>query len=109
MLYKQGMILPGHPSNTGALPTLVGSRGQVTGQLNYIFRGNYGLVSREELIAAEVEPVLADEIMRMKLAFAFGNIRPSEELVRPLFLEREPIEIGNGVFVRRERTNVFEF
>ncbi len=109
MLYRQGMILPGHPSNTGALPTLVGSRGQVTGQLNYIFRGNYGLVSREELIAAEVEPELADEIMRMKLAFAFGNIRPSEKLVRPLFLGREPIEIGNGVFVRRERTNVFEF
>ena len=109
MLYKQGMILPGHPANTGALPTLVGSRGQVTGQLKYIFRGNYGLVSREELIAAEVEPGLADEIMRMKLAFAFGNIRPSEELVRPLFLEREPVEIGNGVFVRRERTNVFEF
>lgn len=109
MLYKQGMILPGHPSNTGALPTLIGARGQVTGQLNYIFRGNYGLVSREELIAADVAPELADEIMRMKLAFAFGNIRPSEELVRPLFLERDPIDIGNGVFVRRERTNVFEF
>ena len=109
MLYRQGMFLPGHPANTGALPTIIGSRSQVTSQLNYLFRGNYGLVSREELIAADVAPELADEIMRLKLAFAFGKIRPSEELVRPLFLEREPIDIGNGVLVRRKSTNVFEF
>ncbi len=109
MLYRQGMILPDHPANTGTLPTLLGSSNQVMAQMEYIFRGNYGLASREELIAAEVRPELADEIMRMKLAFAFGRIRPSEELINPVFLDQDAVEIRSGIFIRRLRSNVFEF
>lgn len=108
MLYNQGLIVPNHPRNTGLRPLLVGSRRQVDAQMAYIFRGNYGLTSREELIATGVSPAQADELMRMKLAFAFGRIRPSEELVQPVYVERERVEIRNGVFVRRLRTNVFE-
>ena len=48
MLYMQGMIIPDHPNNTGALPVLVGARQQVDAQMAYIFRGNYGLSSRED-------------------------------------------------------------
>ena len=76
--------------------------------MEYLFRGNYGLASREELIEAGVAPPQADELMRMKLAFAFGRIMPTEELVQPLFVGREPVEIRNGVTIRRLRTNVFE-
>jgi hemerythrin len=108
MLYNQGLIVPDHPRNTGILPVLIGSRNQVDAQMAYIFRGNYGLASREELLAAGAAAELADEIMRMKLAFAFGRIRPSEELVQAVYVERERVEIRNGVFVRRLRTNVFE-
>jgi hemerythrin len=43
MLYRQGMILPDHPNNTGRKPILVGSADQVAAQLTYIYRGNYGL------------------------------------------------------------------
>jgi len=108
MLYNQGLIVPGHPRNTGLLPLLIGSRRQVDAQMAYIFRGNYGLTSREELLAAGLTGPQADEVMRMKLAFAFGRIRPSEELVQPVYVERERVEIRNGVFIRRLKTNVFE-
>ena len=108
MLYNQGLMVPGHPRNTGLLPLLIGSRRQVDAQMAYIFRGNYGLTSREELIGAGVARTQADELMRMKLAFAFGRIRPSEELVQPVYVEKERVEIRNGVHIRRLRTNVFE-
>ncbi|MBL8518290.1 MAG: cyclic nucleotide-binding domain-containing protein [Betaproteobacteria bacterium] len=108
ILYKQGMIVPGHPGNTGARPLLVGSRSQVNAQMEYLFRGNYGLSSKEELTEAGVPSYMADELMRMKLAFAFGRIMPTEELCRPVYVEREPHEVLNGVTIRRLRTNVFE-
>lgn len=108
MLYRQGMMVPNHPGNNGAKPILMGSHSQVTAQMDYIFRGNYGLTTKEELIAAEVEPALAEEMMRMKLAFAFGRIRQSAELVQPVFVESQPLEIARGVFIRRLSPNVFE-
>ena len=36
MLYRQGMILPGHPNNTGVKPLLIGSEAQVKSQIQYI-------------------------------------------------------------------------
>jgi hemerythrin len=109
MLYKQGLIVPDHPCNTGLRPLLIGSATQVQAQMEYLFRGNYGLASREELIEAGLAPEQADELMRMKLAFAFGRIMPTEELIEPLFVARDPVEIRNGLMIRRLRTNVFEF
>lgn len=108
MLYKQGMIVPGHPGNTGLRPLLMGSQGQVEAQMQYLFRGNYGLASLEELIEAGVASEQAHELMRLKLAFAFGRIMPTEELVQALFVGPEPVETRNGVTIRRLRTNVFE-
>jgi hemerythrin len=54
MLYKQGLLLPGHPHNTGRKPLLIGSADQLESQTRYIYRGNYGLVSPEEIIQAGV-------------------------------------------------------
>jgi len=108
MLYLQGMLVPGHPNNTGRRPCLIGSRHQIETQLAYLFRGNYGLASLDELVEAGVPPAQADAIMRMKLAFAFGRIRPTEELVEPMALEQAPLELQGGVRLRRLRTNVFE-
>ena len=50
MLYKQGMLLPNHPNNTGEMPILIGSAEQVNSQMQYIYRGNYGLISQEEIL-----------------------------------------------------------
>lgn len=108
MLYKQGMIIPGHPGNTGARPLLVGSRSQVNAQMEYLFRGNYGLASADELVEAGVPTFMAEELMRMKLAFAFGRIMQTEELCQPVYVQREAREILNGVTIRRLGTNLFE-
>ena len=108
MLYKQGMLIPGHPGNVGVMPLIAGSKIQVDAQLEYLFRGNYGLVSRDELIDAGASVQQADVLMRMKLAFAFGQIRQSRELIQPVYLEKEAVHLRSGAYVRRLRTNVFE-
>ncbi|OIO01311.1 MAG: cyclic nucleotide-binding protein [Desulfovibrionaceae bacterium CG1_02_65_16] len=108
MFYRQGRIIPGHPNNTGAKPLLVGSRRQVEAQMEYIFRGNYGLVSEEEIIATGVEPALARQMMRLKLKFAFGKIRRMDEYLDLVVLENEPQEIRGGVMAVRVRPNVFD-
>lgn len=109
MLYRQGMILPNHPNNTGQKPLLIGSQAQINAQMQYIYRGNYGLVSEAELIAAGTPPDLAHDLMRMKLKFAFGKILSSEELLDSVVVGNDPVEIRNGVAIQRLRMNVFEF
>jgi hemerythrin len=109
MLYRQGMILPNHPNNTGQKPLLIGSQAQINAQMQYIYRGNYGLVSDAELIAAGTPPDLAHDLMRMKLKFAFGKIRSSEELLDSVVVGNDSVELRNGVTIQRLRMNVFEF
>ena len=109
MLYKQGLILPEHPNNTGRKPMLIGSAEQVESQMRYVYRGNYGLVSREEIIEAGVPAELAAEMMRLKLKFAFGRIRPTRDFLDTRIVGDGPVEIAEGVSLRRLRPNLFEF
>ena len=109
MLYRQGMIIPDHPGNTGDKPLLIGSVEQVRAQLQYIYRGNYGLISEDELMEAGASAQQAKDLMRMKLKFAFGRIRHPQELLDTLTVEAEPVEIRGGVSIRRVRLNTFEF
>jgi hemerythrin len=109
MLYRQGMLLPHHPNNTGAKPLLIGSRDQVKAQMQYLFRGNYGLASEEEILETGISPETAREMMGVKLHFAFGKIHPSEELLDSRIVEDQAVEIRNGVLLRRLGLNVFEF
>jgi len=109
MLYRQGLILPGHPNNTGHKPVLIGSADQVESQMRYIYRGNYGLVSREEIIQAGVPEEQATDMMRLKLKFAFGRIHPTSDFIDSRVVGDGAVEIANGVSLRRLRPNVFEF
>ena len=109
MLYRQGLILPGHPNNTGHKPVLIGSADQVESQMRYIYRGNYGLVSREEIIQVGVSEEQATEMMRLKLKFAFGRIRPTSDFIDTRVVGDGTVEIADGVNLRRLRPNVFEF
>jgi hemerythrin len=109
MLYRQGMIVPDHPSNTGVKPLIIGGEDQVKSQMEYIYRGNYGLVSEQEIIEAGIKPEKAHDMMRMKLKFAFGKIQPTEELLNSKIIREDPVEIRNDVFIRRLRLNIFEF
>ncbi|MBF0447083.1 MAG: cyclic nucleotide-binding domain-containing protein [Magnetococcales bacterium] len=108
MLYRQGMIIPNHPNNTGAKPLLIGSSDQVHAQMRYIYRGNYGLISKEELMEAGLASDQAEEMLQLKLEFAFGKIRTSDTLLDTIVLENDPIDVMNGVSVRRIRLNIFE-
>ncbi|MEO5349890.1 MAG: cyclic nucleotide-binding domain-containing protein [Magnetococcus sp. YQC-3] len=109
MLYRQGMILPGHPNNTGLKPLLIGSPAQVRAQLAYIYRGNYGLVNKEEILACGVEPELADLMLRVKYRFAFGKISTPEDLLDTLEVADQPVAVRNGVTVARTGFNHFRF
>lgn len=109
MLYLQGLIVPGHPNNTGRKPVLIGSAEQVGSQVRYIYRGNYGLVSRQEIAEAGVPAQQAAEMMRLKLAFAFGRIRPTSDFLDTRIVGGDALEIAPGVGLRRLRPNVFEF
>ena len=109
MLYRQGMILPNHPKNTGDKPLIIGSEEQVKSQLEYIYRGNYGLISETEIIRAGISSDLAKELMQMKLKFAFGKIHPSEDLLESRVIADTPVEIKNGVTIQRRHLNIFEF
>ena len=108
MLYRQGMLIPNHPNNTGMKPKLIGTPEQLAAQLRYIHRGNYGLISAEEMMKAGVEEAAADELMRVKLKFAFGQIARPEAFVECHPLTTETIDIGNGVSIKRLAHNVFD-
>jgi hemerythrin len=108
MFYRQGLLIPGHPNNNGTKPILIGRREQVEAQMQYIYRGNYGLISVQELVAAGVPQGQAHEMMRLKLKFAFGRIQHPRELLQGLILDEQPMEIKNGVTVRRKGLNIFE-
>lgn len=109
MFYRQGLLLPGHPNNTGAKPILIGRRDQVDAQMQYIYRGNYGLISEQELVETGLAPELARDMMRLKLKFAFGHIRHPSELLDGRILDDAPVEIKAGVSVRRLGLNRFQF
>ena len=107
MLYKQGMIIPNHINNKGLKPILLGSKKQVESQLEYIYRGNYGLCSVEEIMATGVDREMAEEMMKIKLMFAFGKISSPKDLLETKTIEDQKIEIRNGVHIRRDKLNEY--
>lgn len=111
MLYRQGMILPKHPNNSGVKPLLIGRRETVESQVQYIYRGNYGLISEAEMIDAGATPEQARHLMRIKLHFAFGRIQHPREMLDAAMLGDgdAPVEIRGGLTVRRIAHNIFEF
>ena len=109
MLYRQGMMVPGHPGNTGQKPLLMGLENQVRSQGQYIFRGNYGLASAEEIRAAGVDAETSRDYMRMKLWFSFGRIRPTDEMMEMKFVADRPVPLRGGASVRRAGFNRYEF
>jgi hemerythrin len=109
MLYRQGMIIPNHPNNSGIKPLLIGIEEQVKAQSAYIYRGNYGLTNEDEIIQTGIHKDLARDIMRMKLRFAFDNIRKPEELVELRILAEDPVELRNGALIFRKGNNIYEF
>jgi hemerythrin len=109
MLYKQGMMIPGHPNNTGEKPIVIGSSEQINSQLQYIYRGNYGLVSKEEIMATGISQDQAQEMMRLKLRFAFGKIQDPSGFLDSVAVDgiEHEVEIKDGVKIKRIDLNQF--
>ena len=108
MLYRQGLILPNHPNNTGLKPLLIGHENQVNSQMQYIYRGNYGLVSQEEIESCGIDTSTAKELYNMKLRFAFGKLHAPSSLLDSCFVDTVKTEIRDGVFIKRISINIFE-
>ncbi|MFA6451694.1 MAG: MBL fold metallo-hydrolase, partial [bacterium] len=109
MFYRQGMLLPNHPNNTGRKPMLIGIAEQVKAQSHYIYRGNYGLTSEEEIVKTGISGEDAREMMRLKRRFAFDKIMETEELLDTRIVDKDAIEIRDGVFIHRRGFNLYEF
>ncbi len=109
MLYRQGMIVPGHPGNTGAKPILIGLREQLDDQAAYIYHGNYGLSSTQEMRDGGVTEERAEELFRMKLRFAFGSIHQTTDLLDLRAVDSDVLALGGEVFLHRDGINRYCF
>ena len=52
-----GHLHHNHPNNTGHKPILIGQEEIVRSQMNYIYRGNYGLISLQEIERLVSHPI----------------------------------------------------
>ena len=109
MMYRQGMALPGHPGNTGAKPLIIGCSEQLECALSYIHRGTYGLTSRREMRRFGLPSADIDNLWRLKLKFAAGEIRSIDGLVDTAVVDGEPGEIAPGVLLSRLGENRCRF
>ena len=109
MFYRQGMLIPGHPNNTGIKPLLIGIENQVKAQARYVYRGTYGLTTLDELLSSGITEEMANEILKFKYKFTFGQIRETDELLDYRIVDKEPVELRNGAYISREDLNVYKF
>lgn len=107
MLYRQGMGIPNHPNNTGRKPLLIGSSKQISAQLEYIRRGNYGLISKDELLESGIDESEVDFIWNLKMEFAYGKIQNSQTMFDSIVLKDAQVEVRDSVSIVREQTNRF--
>jgi len=109
MLYRQGMLIPNHPNNTGSKPIVMGLKEQVDSQIEYILRGNYGLINQEEIEETGIDSKTALDMMNMKLKFAFGKIKSPSELLKSIYLDsNQETQIQNDVSITREDLNIYK-
>ena len=108
MLYLQGLNIPGHPNYQKGRPILIGIEEHIESQINYIYRGNYGLISLEEILSTGMEAELARKIFDVKMNFAYGRISSSEELIDKRIVRNQRIEIKNDVFIERISFNRYK-
>jgi len=107
MMFRQGMVLPNHPGNTGRRPMLIGLESRTRAVLDYIYRGTYGLVSRDEMRRYGILEDDLEELWALKLKFASGSIKTPQELIEVLSLDGDSVSPADGVTVRRRGVNQY--
>lgn len=109
MLYRQGMAIPGHPGNNGSKPILTGLNERTEAVLSYIYRGTYGLVTKDEMLEAGIPENDLDELWRLKLKFAAGEIKSPHELVDVKPVSDGKVSLPGTVTLVREGINLYTF
>jgi hemerythrin len=109
MFYRQGMILPGHPCNTGRKPLIMGLLPQIHAQRKYLHRGTFGLTDEAEMMEVGMRQDAASEIMRFKRRFAGGADRGTEDSLEFVPIEAEPVALPGGATVERLGVNRYAF
>lgn len=109
MFYRQGMIIPGHPGNTGRKPLIIGMENQLHALGEYLFRGTYGLANLEEIMACGIKKEFAEEILRIKLDFAFGSMRKSSDILDYCPMDSGQAEPVPGLSIKRDDVNQYTF
>ena len=110
MFYRQGMLIPGHPNNTGRRPLLIGLGDQVRSQGEYVYRGNYGLASIEELEAMRRPAGRGprndgdQEVVQLR-----HHPRRPSDLVEIRAVDADAVELAPGCVVHRKGFNRYEF
>jgi len=108
MLYKQGLGIPGHPNRASGKPMLIGRSPELSGQAEYIRRGNYGLYSEEEYQALGLDEKTYKLYLEIKLQFAFGRFLETRELMDLVAFDQETLELKGGLWLQRLEPNHFE-
>lgn len=108
MLYLQGIFIPGHPNYLKFKPLLIGYEKQLRLQQEYVAVGNHGLETVEEIANEGIRPENAEKIFATKLHYAGGEIKKMDQLMQPIVLEDQPVDIKNGVQLRRLGLNKFQ-
>ncbi len=109
MLYRQGMVIPGHPGNNGSKPILTGLSERAEAVLSYIYRGTYGLVTKEEMREAGIHEDQLEELWRLKLKFAPGGIKSPHELVDVKSVDTGKVQLPGNVTLIRDGNNLYTF
>ncbi len=108
MLYMQGLIIPSHPNYKKIIPVLIGRKDIIQSQTEYLYRGNYGLVSLEEILSTGVGKELAEKIYAVKKYFSFNKIFSPGDLFIKCEVKETPVEIKNKVFIQHLSTNRYK-
>jgi len=107
MLYKQGMAIPGHPNHQAQPPLLIGKSSQLTGQAEYLKRGNYGLYDLKEYRGLGVSVSNAKMHLDLKEQFAYGQFLDTSELMNLVSFDQPSLQI-QGLTLTRAKTNHFK-
>ncbi|OQX29105.1 MAG: hypothetical protein B0D92_05520 [Spirochaeta sp. LUC14_002_19_P3] len=109
MKYRQGLNLPGHPGFTGKNPLLIGCSVLIDTIQDYLMYGHYGLLSKEELQESGIPEDLAEDLWRMKLQFAGGELQKMEDSIQLVRLDTNGGKITPNLSIMRLAPNQYRF
>lgn len=109
MFYKQNLLSSVYNTSANKKPIIIGDSKQIDSQLEYITRGNYGLLNDFEFSNLDLNEKQISNIIDYKLYFDLKNVFSNNDLLDLKYLiKEEKIEIRDNIFIKRIKINVFE-